>query len=82
MSLLFEYFLQNDQHTPALKKATITVLSVAKNFQVEVLVEISNNMKKSVKDQKSSIFCQYCAKQFKFNYLVIRDEKGCRDRPG
>jgi hypothetical protein len=29
---------------------------VAKNFQVEVLVEISNNMKKSVKDQKSSIF--------------------------
>jgi hypothetical protein len=27
-------------------------------------------------------FCQYCAKQFKFNYLVIRHEKGCRDRPG
>jgi hypothetical protein len=40
MSLLFEYFLQNVQHTPALKKATITVLSVAKNVQVEMVVEI------------------------------------------
>jgi hypothetical protein len=27
-------------------------------------------------------FCQYCAKQFKLNWLVIRHEKGCRDRPG
>jgi hypothetical protein len=27
-------------------------------------------------------FCQYCAKQFKLNWLIIRHEKGCRDRPG
>jgi hypothetical protein len=46
--------LQNVQHTPALK-ATITVLSVAKNVQVEMVVE-RNNMKKCVDDQKSSIF--------------------------
>jgi hypothetical protein len=35
-----ENCLQNVQHTPALKKATITVLSVAKNVQVEMVVEI------------------------------------------
>jgi hypothetical protein len=47
-----ENCLQNVQHTPA----TITVLSVEKNVQVEMVVEIWNNMKKCVEDQKSLIF--------------------------
>jgi hypothetical protein len=45
-------------------------------------VEIKKNMKKYVRDQKSNFFVNIAPKQFKFNYLVIRHEKGCRDRPG
>jgi hypothetical protein len=39
----------------------------------------SGNLKKHEKICQKLNFCQYCAKQFKFNYLVIRHEKkGCR----
>jgi hypothetical protein len=45
----------------------------------------SGNLKKHEKicrGPKKLHFCQYCAKKFKLNWLIIRHEKGCRDRPG
>jgi hypothetical protein len=45
----------------------------------------SGNLKqheKVCRGPKKLHFCQYCAKQFKLNWLIIRHEKGCRDRPG
>jgi hypothetical protein len=68
--------MQNVQHTQVFLKATITVLSVAKNFQVKMPVEIKKKHEKICPGPKKLNFCQYCAKQFKFNYLVIRHEKG------
>jgi hypothetical protein len=39
-------------------------------------------LSKICRGPKKLHFCQYCDKQFKLNWLVIRHEKGCRDRPG
>jgi hypothetical protein len=47
--------------------------------------DAKGNLKKHEKicqRPKNIHFCQYCAKQFKLNWLVIRHEKGFRDRPG
>jgi hypothetical protein len=47
--------------------------------------DASGNLKKHEKicqRPKKLHFCPYCAKQFKLNWLVIRHEKGCQDRPG
>jgi hypothetical protein len=61
--------------------ATKTVLSVAQNLGEDA----KGNLKKHEKicqRPKKLHFCQHCAKQYKLNWLVIRHEKGCRDRPG
>jgi hypothetical protein len=45
----------------------------------------SGNLKQHEKvcqGPKKLHFCQYCTKQFKLNWLIIRHEKGYRDRPG
>jgi hypothetical protein len=66
------------QMTPIYQKVFKPPMQIGENA--------SGNLKKHEKiclGPKKLSVCQYCAKQFKFNYLGIRHEKkGCRDRPG
>jgi hypothetical protein len=70
---------------------TVNLLSISESAIISLITSwigtvswhlFQKNHEKICLGLKNLNFCQYCAKQFKFNYLVIRHEKGCRDRPG